>query len=98
MDLYQDQLRKPHTSVVECDFDAYFDQQLKELEGSTARSVVKEQRTGSDDLTPPSSSGTGPDDAPPPLPGLLKGECLPSVQRLYTLLICATRYSAANPQ
>ncbi|MCJ1401645.1 hypothetical protein MMC11_004862 [Xylographa trunciseda] len=34
VDLYGDQLRKPHTSVVECDFDAYFDQQLRELEAS----------------------------------------------------------------
>lgn len=75
MDLYKDQLRKPHTSVVECDFDAYFDQQLKELESSTARSTVQKQEASLDDLTPPSSSGTGPDEAPPPLPGLLKCEC-----------------------
>lgn len=75
MDLYRDQLKKPHTSVVECDFDAYFDQQLKELEGSTARSDIKAREDVLDDLTPPSSSGTGPDEAPPPLPGLLKGEC-----------------------
>ncbi|KAA6414112.1 MAG: P-loop containing nucleoside triphosphate hydrolase [Lasallia pustulata] len=74
VDLYKDQLKKPHTSVVDCDFDAYFDQQLKELEGSIARSAVKAHETVPDDLTPPSSSGTGPDEAPPPLPGLLKAQ------------------------
>ena len=36
-DLYGDQLRKPHTSIVECDsFDGYFDQQVKELEGAAS--------------------------------------------------------------
>lgn len=32
VELYGEQLRKPHTSIVECPFDLYFDQQLKELE------------------------------------------------------------------
>lgn len=41
MDLYRDQLRKPHTSIVECDFDIYFDQQLKELEGTTDHSTQR---------------------------------------------------------
>ncbi|KAG8528751.1 uncharacterized protein KY384_006438 [Bacidia gigantensis] len=35
-DLYGDQLRKPHTSVVECDFGDYFEQQRRELEGSAS--------------------------------------------------------------
>ena len=37
VDLYADQLRKPHTSVLECDFDAYFDQQVRELEGAAEK-------------------------------------------------------------
>ncbi|MCJ1414948.1 hypothetical protein MMC32_001278 [Xylographa parallela] len=72
VELYGDQLRKPHTSVVECDFDAYFDQQLRELEGSVdSRSPpLKLQEK---DLTPSSSSDTG-DEPPPPIPGLLYGK------------------------
>ena len=35
VDLYRDQLKKPHTSVVECDFDGYFNQQYHELEGTS---------------------------------------------------------------
>ena len=35
VDLYGDQLRKPHTTVVECDtFGQYYEQQVKELESS----------------------------------------------------------------
>ena len=72
IDLYSDQLRKPHTSVVECDFDAYFDQQLRELEGSVDNRgpPLRLQET---DFTPPSSSDTG-DEPPPPIPGLLQGK------------------------
>lgn len=32
VELYGDQLKKPHTTIVECHFDEYFDQQLKKLE------------------------------------------------------------------
>ncbi|KAI9823421.1 MAG: hypothetical protein M1832_002431 [Thelocarpon impressellum] len=32
VDLYRDQLKRPHTSIVDCPFDDYFDQQLGELE------------------------------------------------------------------
>ncbi|MCJ1434429.1 hypothetical protein MMC27_003797 [Xylographa pallens] len=74
VDLYGDQLRKPHTSVVECDFDAYFDQQLRELEGSVdSRGPLKLQEK---DLTTPSSSDTG-DEPPPPIPGLLQASTKP---------------------
>ncbi len=38
MELYGKQLQKPNTTIVEChSFDEYFDQQLKELEGSSAK-------------------------------------------------------------
>ncbi|MCJ1476156.1 hypothetical protein MMC13_004821 [Lambiella insularis] len=70
VDLYGDQLRKPHTSIVECDFDAYFDQQLRELEGSVSSSAPP-AKLQEDNLTPPSSSDAG-DEPPPPIPGLLQ--------------------------
>jgi len=70
VELYQDQLRKPHTSVVECDFDAYFDQQLRELESSVDNSAPP-PKSATEDFTPPSSSGTS-DELPPPIPGLLQ--------------------------
>ena len=71
VDLYRDQLRKPHTSVVECDFDVYFDQQLRELEGSVDKNPP---RFAPDEYTPPYSSGNVLQEAPPPIPGLMKGE------------------------
>ena len=79
VDLYQDQLRKPHTSVVECDFDSYFDQQVRELENSTEKSVQTAHRTDTNDLTPPSSSEGAPNElSPPPIPGLVPGRQKPS--------------------
>ena len=75
VDLYRDQLRKPHTSVVECDFDSYFEQQVLELE----RSAEKSPQTGPfeppEDPTPPSSSDSLQNDMPPPpIPGLAPGK------------------------
>ena len=75
VDLYRDQLRKPHTSVVECDFDSYFEQQVRELE----RSAEKSPQTGPfeppEDPTPPSSSDSLQNDMPPPpIPGLAPGK------------------------
>lgn len=72
MDLYRDQLKKPYTSVVDCDFDDYFDQQVRELEGLAAKNDQKAPEVFLGDLTPPSSSENGHDE-PPPLPGLLSG-------------------------
>lgn len=72
-DLYKDQLRKPHTSLVECDFDAYFDQQVKELEESVDKNAPIAPQLTFDDFTPPSGSENGSSDAPPPIPGLLTG-------------------------
>ncbi|KAL9045376.1 MAG: hypothetical protein Q9214_001565 [Letrouitia sp. 1 TL-2023] len=71
VDLYGDQVKKPHTSIVECDFDGYFDQQVKELEGSAERLTQRAPQIVHDDLTPPSSSDNGLDEPPPHLPGLL---------------------------
>ena len=57
--------------MVECDkFKDYFDQQIRELEGSSTNDpglVAPQLRV--EDLTPPSSSENG-DGPPPPMPGL----------------------------
>ena len=70
VELYGEQLKKPYTSVVEChNFDSYFDQQVRELEGGLGKD--SEQQTPQlrvEDLTPPSSSENG-DEPPPPIPG-----------------------------
>ncbi|KAI9751538.1 MAG: hypothetical protein M1835_001200, partial [Candelina submexicana] len=74
VDLFRDQLKKPHTSVVECHFDEYFDQQMRELENSPGGATKPLQPTTTTvEHTPPSSSGTG-DDEPPPIPGLLRAQ------------------------
>ena len=74
-ELYRDQLKQPHTTSFNGKFDSYFDRQVQELEklddGSSAR---PSEPTSSVELTPPSSSGGDPDDAPPPIPGLRKGK------------------------
>ena len=70
VDLYKDQLKKPHTSVVECDFDGYFDQQVKELEGAADKNPQRAPQITVDDITPPSSSDSKVEGLPPPLPGL----------------------------
>ena len=70
MDLYRDQLRKPHTSVVDCDFDDYFDQQVRELENTAEKNPQLSPPSAVDELTPPSSSDSGSQGLPPPLPGL----------------------------
>lgn len=70
VDLYGDQLRKPHTTLVQCDFDNYFDQQVRELEkaDSNQSRKVLEDVTQREQLSL-ESADLG--DEPPPLPGLL---------------------------
>ncbi|KAI1100981.1 SRP54-domain-containing protein [Jackrogersella minutella] len=42
IDLYGDQLRRPHTTIIECrKFDEYFDQQYKELETSGTANALR---------------------------------------------------------
>jgi len=77
VDLYGDQLKKPYTSVVECDFDSYFDQQVRELEGSAEKSPQRTPDVPIDELTPPSSSDSRQNEAPPPIPGLVAGKQKP---------------------
>lgn len=67
-------MRKPHTSVVECDFDSYFDQQVRELETSTENAIQAAPHGPTEDLTPPSSSDSAQNDIPPPIPGLVVGK------------------------
>lgn len=81
VDLYGDQLKKPNTSIVECHFDEYFDQQLRELEGS---SVPGE--TGPPE--PINLSEPGLSDEPPPLPALLsRGKILSRQVAILDVLI-----------
>ncbi|RDW92477.1 signal recognition particle receptor subunit alpha [Coleophoma crateriformis] len=71
VDLYGDQLRKPHTTVVKCHFDEYFDQQLQELEKSAINKDIKvAESTAFLEKAPASVAGELRDE-PPPLPGLL---------------------------
>lgn len=78
VDLYGDQLKKPHTSVVECHFDEYFDQQIRELEGTAgSRDTRPAEPTESHARHDPAFDG----DLPPPLPGLLsRGTFSPDVK------------------
>ena len=75
VDLFGDQLKNPYSSVVECQtFDAYFDQQLKELEGSEAHTASGQDDTAAE-LTPPSSEEVGAVEETPPIPGLRPRRC-----------------------
>ena len=76
VDLYKDQLKKPHTSVVECDFDGYFDQQVRELESAAEKNSQRVVRPAAEDLTLLSSSENEHEGPPPPVPGLTPGEVL----------------------
>lgn len=70
--LYGEQLKKPHTSTIECHFDDYFTSRVTELEkkyGTAARTVV---------VPPPASPTIEKWDAPPPPnPGLIKTPARP---------------------
>ncbi|CAL8574938.1 hypothetical protein XPA_000884 [Xanthoria parietina] len=77
VDLYGDQVRKPHSTVVECNFDDYFDQQVQELESSAEASQRTPQITRNDEnlkTTPDEES----EEPPPPIPGLLSGRKSPN--------------------
>ncbi len=67
VDLYSDQLKKPHTTIVECHFDEYFDQQMRDLENN---GLYKDTRPAEPNRFLETTSRIS-DDEPPPLPGLL---------------------------
>ncbi|CAG8977227.1 hypothetical protein HYALB_00007923 [Hymenoscyphus albidus] len=70
VDLYGDQLKKPHTTVVECHFDDYFDQQVRKLEKTALNQDTRTAESSAFlEEAPPSISESI--DEPPPLPGLL---------------------------
>lgn len=71
VDLYGDQLRKPHTSIVECHFDEYFDQQIRELEKAGLSRDAHDGDPGMflNEGLPELLA----DEEPPPIPGLLLG-------------------------
>ncbi|KAH8803920.1 signal recognition particle, alpha subunit, N-terminal-domain-containing protein [Hyaloscypha sp. PMI_1271] len=71
VDLYGDQLKKPHTTLVECHFDEYFDQQIRELEKTALNqdTRVAESATLVEEAPPSISQSFG--DERPPLPGIL---------------------------
>ena len=73
-DVYKDQLKKPHTSVVECNFDGYFDQQMRALESAAEKSPQRIVQPALEAHTPSSSSENGHEGLPPPVPGLGPGE------------------------
>lgn len=71
VDLYGDQLRKPHTTIVECPFDDYFDQQIQTLEKTALNSDTRVAEAAAlVEVAPPSVSDPYGDE-PPPLPGIL---------------------------
>lgn len=80
VDLYTDQLKRPRTSIFECDFDPYFDQQLNALEGSVEKDLSQAISTANGRILP-SSSDFGEDEVPPPIPGLLRGRSTSGVSR-----------------
>lgn len=70
VDLYGDQLKKPNTTLVECPFDDYFDQQIRELEKTALNTDTRVAESSAlIEEAPPSVSDNL--DEPPPLPGLL---------------------------
>ena len=62
--------------MVECDFDGYFDQQIRELESAAEKNPKRVAQSSLAELTPPSSSESGHEGPPPPLPGLAPGKLL----------------------
>jgi signal recognition particle receptor subunit alpha len=67
VDLYGDQLKKSHTSIVECHFDEYFDHQIRELEKAALSKDTKvTESTALLEEAPLSISGNLGDEPPPP--------------------------------
>ncbi|KAL8728728.1 MAG: hypothetical protein Q9166_005215 [cf. Caloplaca sp. 2 TL-2023] len=77
VDLYGDQVKNPHSTIVECNFDDYFDQQVKELETS-AEAPQRTPNIVRSDLDDTSSPDSRPKEPPPPIPGLLSDRRSPN--------------------
>ncbi|KAK2626588.1 hypothetical protein QTJ16_003763 [Diplocarpon rosae] len=71
VDLYGDQLKKPHTTLVKCHFDNYFDQQIQRLEKTSLNQDARAAEPSNFAEAAPPSILEKLDDESPPLPGLL---------------------------
>ncbi|KAE8442367.1 hypothetical protein EG329_003438 [Mollisiaceae sp. DMI_Dod_QoI] len=71
VDLYGDQLRKPHTTIVKCAFNEYFDQQIRELEKTALNQDTKVAELTALRAEAPASIRQDLGDEPPPPPGIL---------------------------
>lgn len=92
IDLYKDQLKSARVRIVEYPFDRYFDQQVRELEGSAEfDQTVSIPATREDKKDPLVSSDNG-GPPPPPVPGLLKA------QRLAAPAVVVTSDEGTPPQ
>ena len=72
VDLYGDQLKKPHTSQVDCPFDDYFDQQVRELEKDAAQDRSR-AAVDSDRFNVPPMRNGGENDLLP-IPGMRRSQ------------------------
>ncbi len=67
-------MKKPHTTLVECHFDEYFDQQIQELEKTALNQDTRVAESAALVEEAPPSVSQNLRDEPPPLPGsLLRG-------------------------
>ncbi|KUJ23565.1 P-loop containing nucleoside triphosphate hydrolase protein [Mollisia scopiformis] len=71
VELYGDQLRKPHTTIVKCAFDDYFDQQIRQLEKTALNRDTKVAESTALRAEAPASVTQDFGNEPPPLPGIL---------------------------
>jgi signal recognition particle receptor subunit alpha len=67
--LYKDELKRPHTSLLNTPFDKYYDAQIHELEKTYGGAKPS---ASAQDLTPPSSEASVDEMPPPPVPVLQK--------------------------
>ncbi|KAG5297022.1 signal sequence receptor alpha subunit [Histoplasma ohiense] len=74
VEIYNEQLKKPNSRIIEYRFDKYFDQQVKELESAAGKAVegspsllIEEKK---DTLVEADNGGP----PPPPIPGLLPAQ------------------------
>jgi signal recognition particle receptor subunit alpha len=72
IDVYKDQLKGNRARITLYKFDAYFEQQVRELEGNTGSvaEIYAAETGGKKDPFVSSDNGGPP---PPPVPGLMKG-------------------------
>jgi len=89
--LYGDQLKKPHTSTIECHFDDYFTSRVQELEkkyGTVARATINVLPNEVSQAASPQNDKW--DAPPPPIPGLLKAPVRPGSPAVNGLIVPAT--------